>query len=32
VKARSMYSRLVEEIKKKNGFRKHGEGAAVWKS
>jgi superfamily I DNA and/or RNA helicase len=32
VKARSMYSRLVEEIKKKNGFRKHGEGAAIWKS
>ncbi|WP_172369078.1 DEAD/DEAH box helicase [Sporosarcina jiandibaonis] len=32
VKARKMYSRLVEEIKKKNGFRNHEEEAAVWKS
>ncbi|QUW22441.1 AAA family ATPase [Sporosarcina sp. Marseille-Q4063] len=32
MKARKMYGRLVEEIKKKNGFRKHEEGAAVWKT
>ncbi|WP_210468826.1 ATP-binding protein [Sporosarcina sp. 6E9] len=32
VKARKMYGRLVEEIKKKNGFRKLEEGAAVWKT